>query len=60
MAGLFSKPKVPDPTPIPDANSAEVVEARRRKQAEIIGRSGRMSTDLSGGGATYANSLLGD
>jgi hypothetical protein len=42
---MFSKPKVPKPTPMPD--DAELTKARLRKTADIQQRSGRDSTILS-------------
>lgn len=62
MAGLFSRPSSPAPAPppaaptplapqapapMPDTTSAAVLEARRRAQADIMGRAGRSSTILS-------------
>lgn len=55
---LTPKPPKPQPTPrMPDPESPEVLEARRRRIAETSARSGRESTILSDD--TYSNSLLG-
>lgn len=58
MGSLFAA-KTPAPTPMPDAQSPLVKEAETRKQQQIMSRSGRTSTNLSGGDAVYGNSLLG-
>lgn len=56
MSSLFSPPKpapvlpTPAPTPpatMPDDQSPAVLEARRRRAAEILARSGRTSTILT-------------
>lgn len=54
-------PKPPKPQPparMPDPQSPEVLEARRRRVADLQARSGRESTILSDD--TYSNSLLGE
>lgn len=69
MSGLFS-PKIPpapvakEPAAMPDSNSASVMEARRRAQADIMNRAGRSSTILTapkdrGGGDSYSATTLG-
>jgi hypothetical protein len=35
------------PAPMPDSNSAAVLEARRKAQLDIMGRAGRQSTILT-------------
>ena len=53
MAGLFSKPKMPEPepvTPMPDPQSPETEAAKRAEINKARARSGRASTILSGGG----------
>jgi len=45
MTSLFSKPKAPKPTPMPDED--ELKKARKRKVSEVTTRSGRESTILS-------------
>ncbi len=49
MAGLFSPktPEVKPSAPLPDEYSPGVLEARRRQQANMMGRGGRRSTILS-------------
>lgn len=68
MSGLFSTPQAPAapvpkaPAPMPDFNSAAVIEARRRAQSDIMGRAGRTSTILSPPterGGTYSSTTLG-
>lgn len=69
MSGLFSRPApaaTPTPQPVapmPDTNSAAVLEARRKAQADIMGRAGRTSTILTPptdrGGTPYASTTLG-
>ena len=61
VATLANRPKPPKPPPVarmPDPESPEVVEARRRRVAETQARSGRESTILADD--TYSNSLLGE
>jgi len=54
-----SKPPKPSaPTRMPDMNSPEVLEARRRTIADRQAAGGRESTILSDD--TYSNSLLGE
>lgn len=56
---LAGKPPKPSPpTRMPDLESPEVVEARRRRIADRQAASGRESTILSDD--TYGNSLLGE
>jgi hypothetical protein len=59
-AALAPKPKSPKPEPVtrmPDENSPEVLDARRRQLADRQAAGGRESTILSDD--TYSNSLLG-
>jgi hypothetical protein len=42
-----STPKVEAPSPMPDEQDPALLEARRRKQAEMAARGGRQSTILS-------------
>jgi hypothetical protein len=51
-------PKPAPPTRMPDPESPEVMEARRRKLADRSAAGGRESTILSDD--TYSNSLLGE
>jgi hypothetical protein len=66
MGGLFSKPKVTPPPPMPaDQNDPAVKAAADRARQAALGRSGRDSTILtsqsnSGGTLAYRNSFLGD
>jgi len=49
MSGLFA-PKMPTPqapAPMPDDQSAAVLEAKRKAQADILARAGRSSTILT-------------
>ena len=51
--------KTPKPQPTvrqPDEQDPAAIEARRRKQAELVSGKGRASTDLTG---TYASDRLG-
>lgn len=68
MSGLFAPdtpapvaPVVKPPAPMPDSNSAAVMEARRKAQTDIMGRAGRSSTILTApkdrGGDYSANTL---
>jgi hypothetical protein len=57
-SALSKPPKPSAPTRMPDMQSPEVMEARRRRVAERSAASGRESTILSDD--TYANSLLGE
>ncbi len=56
-------PKLPKPEPVarmPDERSPSVLEARRKKQSELLAAKGRQSTILSGTEApTYINEVLG-
>ena len=55
MSGIFSSPQTTvqqaptpkPPAPMPDQDSAQVREARRRAQVDIMGRAGRQSTILT-------------
>lgn len=65
MSGLFGQ-KPSGPARMPDTNDPAILEAQRRKRAEVMGRSGRTATILSRGGSggspgtgAYKNSLLG-
>ncbi len=60
MASLFSKPKVPKPTPAEPAPSPITVDedrVSRDTQDRLRRRRGRASTLLSGGNAQGAGSL---
>ena len=49
MSGLFKAPKAPAPTPtmpMPDEMDPAILEAKRRRQIDMLGRSGRSSTIL--------------
>jgi hypothetical protein len=65
MGGLFSKPKPPKPVRMPVPEDADQQAAEDRKRQQIMSRSGRASTILSGnnggsaGTRAYSNSLLG-
>jgi hypothetical protein len=61
VATLANRPKPPKPPPVarmPDPESEEVREARRRQVRDTQARSGRESTILAND--TYSNSLLGE
>ena len=52
----------PKPQPVvrmPDRNDPKIAEERRRKMMETAQTKGRESTDLTGGGGSYFNDLLG-
>ena len=67
MGALFSKPKVPAPTPpkpIVDEMDPAVLEAGKRQRRAMMAGGGRSSTILSGGagsnmGAEYSSDKLG-
>lgn len=70
MTQLFrgpSPPPTPDvkpPAPMPDSNSAAVMEARRKAQLDVLNRAGRQSTILTApkdrpGGDSYLATKLG-
>jgi len=59
MGGLFSKPSVPAPARMPDSQGPATLEAQAVKQRQIMARSGRTATNLTGGDAAFSNSLLG-
>lgn len=64
MSGLFGEtPKTPEPkspAPMPDDQSPSVIEAKRRKELDIMSRGGRSSTILTdGGGGSYSGTKLG-
>lgn len=55
MGSLFSKPKMPKPQAparMPDEEDPAIIEARRKRAAEAMRRSGRGSTILTGAGGT--------
>lgn len=54
----MNRPKASRPTPMPDPQSPEVMEARRRRIEERRAAGGRESTILSDD--SYGNSLLGE
>lgn len=59
MGSLLSAPKapkIPEPTPMPDADGMEAEAARRRELEAARARSGRASTILSG---DYSKEKLG-
>jgi hypothetical protein len=58
MSRASKPPKPSAPTRMPDMNSPEVLEARRRTIADRQAAGGRESTILSDD--TYSNSLLGE
>lgn len=70
MGGLFKKPKVSDPTPMPVVDDASSKAAAERARLAAINRGGRASTVMTrrssvvrptaeGGTTSYTNSLLG-
>lgn len=62
MSALFSPktPEVKPSAPLPDEYSPGVLEARRRQQANMMGRGGRRSTILSEDeGGTFSDGKLG-
>lgn len=63
MAGLFAQktPEVKPAAPLPDEYSPGVLEARRRQQANMMGRGGRRSTILSedDNGGMFSGGKLG-
>lgn len=66
MSGLFSAPTPPPvkpPAPMPDSDSAAVMEANRKAQSDILARAGRSSTILTAPkdrtGAAYSSTALG-
>lgn len=73
MGGLFTPkpqplppaPEVKPPAPMADSGSPQVREARRRANADVMGRAGRQSTiltapgDRGGSMDNYANPKLG-
>ena len=55
-------PTPKEPAPMPDSNSASVLEARRRAQQDIMNRAGRSSTILTAPkdrGGDYTATALG-
>jgi len=63
-APIAPPPEVKPPAPMPDQNSTEAMEARRRAQMDVMGRAGRSSTILTapsqrGGNTDYTASRLG-
>lgn len=68
MGSLFgggSKPTVTPPAPMPDEESPQVLEARRRERERIMSRGGRSSTIMtnpdtrSGSSDSYSGRTLG-
>lgn len=63
MAGLLGggpkMPSAPKPVSIPDPESPEALERRRRRMQERAARGGRQSTILSGEAPMYSNTALG-
>ncbi len=59
MAALFSNPKIPKPTPIPDQDSPAALEARRRKIEEQAASGGRESTARVPSMGDYVGTKLG-
>lgn len=69
MTGLFNSApvqstiqQVKPAAPMPDSNSPDVLEARRRAQLDIMGRAGRSSTILTAPtqrGGDYSSNSLG-
>jgi hypothetical protein len=57
VSQMSKTPKASGPTRMPDPQSPEVMEARRRKLADQQAASGRESTILSDD--TFSNDLLG-
>jgi hypothetical protein len=57
-SSMNKPPKPSSPLPMPDMQSPEALEARRRRVAERQAAGGRESTILTDD--TYSNSLLGD
>jgi hypothetical protein len=62
VRGLSKEFKADNPQPMPIYNSPAQLEAARRKRMEIMARSGRTSTNLTGnpGTRSYQNSFLGN
>lgn len=59
---LVSSPKapvVPEPTPIPDVEDAQVAKARRKVQTAAQSRTGRQSTILTDYGVAKSEKLGG-
>ena len=62
MPALPPAPAPKPPATMPDPESADVIEARRRAQADILRRAGRASTILTAlenRGGDYASRTLG-
>jgi hypothetical protein len=63
MSSLFKskQPEIQKPAPMPDDQSADVLEAQRRARSDTMKRKGRSSTIMSGSSdfGTYASSDLG-
>lgn len=64
MGNLFKSPEPRPPARMPDANDPTIRAAEDRTRRAAMGRSGRSSTILTGGGGSggnqaYKNSLLG-
>ena len=58
VSQMSKTPKASGPTRMPDMNSPEVLEARRRRVADQQAAGGRESTILADD--TFSNSLLGE
>lgn len=63
MGSLFGKPEKPKPppppAPMPDEDDEQLRIAKRRRTAQTLARSGRMSTILSEGSGDYSAETLG-
>lgn len=65
MAGLFKKPKMPEPTPVqrmPDLEAPETTAAANERRRRAMSTQGRASTIIandSGSMGTYSNTKLG-
>jgi hypothetical protein len=63
MGSLFAKPEKPKPPPppavMPDADDDQIEAAKRRRMAQQLARSGRMSTILSEGAGDFSAERLG-
>lgn len=61
LGALFSppKPQVQATVRMPDQQDPAALEAARKKRADLMAGSGRASTDLTGNGGAYSNTLLG-
>lgn len=61
LGKLFSPSIKPEPvTRMPDPDSPDVLNAKRKKRADLLAQKGRQSTILTDEGApTYQNTVLG-